>query len=60
MGCVAATAKRRRRQATINYRHMSPQRRPRYSTPTSEASARREAKTAENRLRMQQGKRKGK
>ncbi len=34
MGCVTATAKRRRRQAVNKYRHLPPMKRPHYATHT--------------------------
>jgi hypothetical protein len=43
MGCVTATAKRRRRQARGGYMHLAPQRRPHYQVHTSETYDRREA-----------------
>lgn len=59
MGCVTATAKRRRRQAVNGYRHMHPLRRPHYSIPSPVSSQRREAKKAATRARMMASKRKG-
>lgn len=54
--CVAQTAKRRRRQAMNNYRHMSPMQRPRYSKKSAEKSARLLAKRIETEKRIKQKK----
>lgn len=53
MGCVTATAKRRRKQAVNNYRHIAPMRRPRYKAISKETSERREAHSRERRIAMQ-------
>jgi hypothetical protein len=37
MGCVASTAKRRRKQAKMGYTHMAKRKRPRYSKSASSA-----------------------
>jgi hypothetical protein len=59
MGCAAATAKRRRKQAVGGYRHLPPQRRPHYVTHSRETYERREAAARERRLAMAlRGKRK--
>lgn len=52
MGCVTATAKRRRKQAVNGYRHMHPMRRPHFPIPNPVAAQRREAKRAATRARM--------
>lgn len=57
MGCAAATAKRRRKQAVMGYKHLPPKQRPRYNVRSREVSERRDAKTRETRLRMMQKKR---
>lgn len=48
----AQAAKRRRRQAVKQYRHLSPLRRPKYSKMDIAKSRRREAKKAATRQRM--------
>jgi len=53
MGCVTATAKRRRRQAVGGYMHLPPQRRPRFSTHAKEVWERREQRTRDRALAMQ-------
>ena len=60
MGCAAATAKRRRRQAVGGYKNLPPMRRPNYKTHSKEVYEKREAATRERRLAMQmrKGKRK--
>jgi hypothetical protein len=45
--CTASTAKRRRRQAKNQYRHIDPMRRPHYPTLTKEAGEKREARRRE-------------
>lgn len=52
MGCVTATAKRRRRQAVGGYRHMSKQSRPHYATHSSEVWDRLNAKAKERQQMM--------
>lgn len=52
MGCVASTAKRRRRQAANNYRHMSKQERPRYKKRDADTSARRLQRLIDTERRM--------
>lgn len=53
MGCVARTARRRRKQAANNYRHMSKMRRPHYpSRVTAEASIRREIRYREGQKKV--------
>lgn len=54
--CTASTAKRRRRQAANNYRHLSKQRRPHYNKVDATKSARREQQKVENQRRMAQKK----
>ena len=60
MGCVTATAKRRRKQAVNGYRHMDPKRRPHYPTHTVAIYEKRAAQAAEKRQAMQSRKRKNK
>ena len=50
MGCVTATAKRRRRQAKMGYKNMAPMRRPHYPTHSAEVW---DARAAAARERMQ-------
>lgn len=52
--CVAATARRKRRQAKNNYRHLAPLRRPRYKKRDAEKSARILARRIETEKRMKQ------
>lgn len=59
MGCAAATAKRRRKQAVGGYKHLPPKQRPKYVSRAKDVSEKREAKARETRLRMSQKKRKG-
>lgn len=54
--CTAATARRRRKQAANNYRHLSKQRRPHYNKVSADKSARREARKIETEKRMRQKK----
>ena len=54
--CVAQTAKRRRRQAAIGYKHMSPMRRPHYNKVDPGKSARLLAERIETERRMRQKK----
>lgn len=56
--CIAATAKRRRRQSVNGYRHISPLRRPHYNKVDPGKSARREATKVANLKRMSQKKKK--
>lgn len=49
MGCVTATAKRRRKQAVSGYRNMRPNDRPYYKLPTEALRRRREVQKAANR-----------
>lgn len=60
MGCVCATAKRRRRQAVGGYKHVPPMRRPYYTKHETSTYDKREARVREKRLLMQsrKGKRK--
>lgn len=58
MGCVTATAKRRRRQAKNKFNHLSPKQRPNYKMRTAEASARHQARVIANERRMASGKNK--
>lgn len=58
MGCVTATAKRRRRQAKNGYNHLCERQRPNYKKTTAEKSARRLSRMIENQRRIQQGKKK--
>lgn len=60
MGCAAATAKRRRKQAVGGYMHLPPMRRPHYLVQSREVSEKRAAHAAEVRQRMQQKHRRGK
>jgi len=50
----AQTAKRRRRQASNNYRHMSPMSRPKYHKKSEEKSLQHEARKLETERRMRQ------
>jgi hypothetical protein len=52
MGCVAATARRRRKQAVGGYKNLAPMRRPHYSTHSNEVWDRRAAAAAERRVAM--------
>lgn len=54
MGCVASTAKRRRRQSTNNYRHMGPMIRPKYKKSDADTSSRRLNRLIETERRMKQ------
>lgn len=56
---VAATAKRRRRQAAMGFTHLAPKQRPHYKKLSAETSARRLADRIATERRMAQGKRKG-
>ena len=62
MGCAAATAKRRRRQAVKGYKEMAPMRRPHYATHSKEVWDRRAQVAAQRRveLAMRSAKRKAK
>lgn len=53
MGCAAATAKRRRRQAVGGWKNMPKQRRPHYATHSSEVWDRLNAKAKERQQMMQ-------
>ena len=55
---VVATAKRRRKQAVNNYRHMPKQRRPVFRTRNKETSEKREARARERAIMMMHRKRK--
>jgi len=55
--CVARTARRRRKQAVNQYKHLSPLRRPHYNKVDKDKSARREASKVANLKRMSQKKR---
>lgn len=59
MGCAAATAKRRRRQAVMGYKNLAPRQRPNYKTHTAAVYDKRAAKVDEKRKAMQ-GRKKGK
>lgn len=50
--CTASTAKRRRKQAANNYKHLAPLRRPKYNKRDAEKSARIEARKVETEKRM--------
>jgi len=52
MGCVAATAKRRRRQAKMGWKNLPPMSRPRYSTHTGEVWDRRAQAARERQQQM--------
>lgn len=52
MGCVASTAKRKRRQASNNYRHMGPMIRPKYKKSDPETSSRRLQRLIDTERRM--------
>lgn len=52
MGCAAATAKRRRKQAVGGYKQLPPQRRPHYTQHTTATYEKREARMRERRLIM--------
>lgn len=56
MGCVARTARRRRKQAANAYRHMSKQTRPHYSKVSAEKSARRLSRVINKKKAMEQRK----
>lgn len=58
MGCVTATAKRRRRQAANGYNHLCERQRPNFKKTTAEKSARRQAALIATQRRIQQGKKK--
>jgi len=53
MGCAAATARRRRKQAVNGYKHMAPMRRPHYKVRSKDTASRREAFMRERRLMME-------
>lgn len=59
MGCVTATAKRRRKQAVNGLKHLNRMGRPVYRAHTSETYDKREAAKREKRIAMQGRKRKG-
>ena len=52
MGCAASTAKRRRTQACMGYKHMAPKRRPVYKSHSKEVYERRAAMANERRQAM--------
>jgi hypothetical protein len=54
--CTAATARRRRRQAANDYRHLPAKRRPYFSKRSAEKSARIEARKIATEKRMKQKK----
>lgn len=56
MGCVTATAKRRRRQAVNRYMHLAPQVRPRYKMRSVEMQNRRLADVVKRERERQQRK----
>lgn len=58
MGCVTATAKRRRRQAVGGYKNLRPMDRPHYKLPTEALRRRREAQKMLNRAKRN-GRKKG-
>jgi hypothetical protein len=58
MSCVARTARRRRKQALMNYRHMSPLKRPRYKKTDASKSAKRLAERIAKERAMQSRKKK--
>jgi hypothetical protein len=60
MGCVAQTAKRRRKQAVGGYKHLPPRQRPGYRAHSIEYYTKREARLRDTRLRMQVKKRRAK
>lgn len=60
MGCAAATAKRRRKQAVGGYKHLPPMRRPHYLVQSREVSEKREAQAKATRIRMMQKRKRGK
>jgi hypothetical protein len=51
--CIAATARRRRRQAMNNYRHLSKMKRPRFKKRAAEVSDRRQRMLMEKQKAMQ-------
>jgi len=53
MGCVTATAKRRRRQAKGGWKNLPAQRRPHYATHSGETWDRLNAKAKERQQQMQ-------
>jgi hypothetical protein len=53
MGCVTATAKRRRRQAVGGWKNVPTQRRPHYATHTTEVWDRLNVKAKERQQQMQ-------
>lgn len=55
--CVAATARRKRRQAANGYRHLSKQRRPKYSKVDAGKARRREIAKVEK-IKAMQGRKK--
>lgn len=57
MGCVARTARRRRKQAAMGYRHVAKKQRPGYRIWSTEASANRLRRVIETERRMKQKKR---
>lgn len=57
MGCVTATAKRRRRQAKQKFNHLAPKQRPHYKIRAADVAARHLARTiAAERARQQRSK----
>lgn len=53
MSCVARTARRRRKQAVNNYRHIAPLKRPHYKKTDATKSAKRLAERIAKERRMQ-------
>lgn len=53
MGCVAATAKRRRKQAVGGYMNMDPKRRPKYAKHGADTWERRAAQQKEKRANLE-------
>lgn len=52
MGCVTATAKRRRKQACNGFKHLPPRMRPRFKVRTTEAADRHEARIRDRQLNL--------
>lgn len=50
--CTASTAKRRRRQAVNNYKHLAPLRRPKFNKVDAGKSQRRELRKIETEKKM--------
>jgi hypothetical protein len=56
MGCVCATAKKRRRQALNDYRHLAPRQRPGYKRRDAATAAKRLQRVVERERAMNQRK----